>query len=293
MQVGQLVNKYIAERERRGEWGESTVKQRRVMLRAWIDFAGEPPWTEEQVAEYVHDPTLRPNARKSRLGAVRPFVRWLVLEGVLESDPTLRIGKVVVPAGAPRDLAPEEIGQLLAACPDDRAYLVVTLMAQLGLRVGDVARIRIEDIDQHRRLLHVRAKGGRGEPTHWEPIPREAWSVLSAWLDQSPYSGWLIRSQGFGRQHDPVSPHHLSKLFRGWMRAAGLKDRPWDGRSSHSLRHSCAQHMLDAGADLREVQYTLGHKTIRSTELCLRRDPPGLRDAMEGRRYSGAGVRVA
>ena len=72
------------------------------------------------------------------------------------------------------------------------------------------------------------------------------------------------------------------------MRAAGLKRFPHDGTSAHSLRHTCAQTMLDGGADLREVQYALGHRTIRSTEIYTRREPPGLRAAMNGRAFLDA-----
>ena len=53
-----------------------------------------------------------------------------------------------------------------------------------------------------------------------------------------------------------------------------------------SLRHSCAQRMLDAGADIRQVQHALGHSSVTITEQYLRRQPPGLRDAMEGRTYT-------
>lgn len=72
------------------------------------------------------------------------------------------MGRIRIPEGAPRDFTRLEVEQLLAACPDQRARLIVLLMAHLGLRCGDVARIRIEDLDTRLRSLHVRAKGGRG-----------------------------------------------------------------------------------------------------------------------------------
>lgn len=270
-----------------GELAPSSADQIRNVLRSWMRHAGPPPWPENMVADWVNDGRLRPTTRKARLSRLRPFCRWLILDGHIGTDPTLRIGRIVVPSSDPRDLTPDEVRRLIGACPDDRAVIIVILMVQMGLRAGDVARARVEDIDQHRQLLHVRAKGGRGEPTHWEPIPAEAWALLSRWLDQSPSGGPLIRSQG-NNCYDGLTPNHIGRLVRGWLRDAGLKARAWDGRSAHSLRHSCAQHMIDGGADLREVQHTLGHRTIRSTELYIRREPPGLRTAMEGRRYMDA-----
>lgn len=281
-----LIRSYLTERVTRGELATSSAYVIERTLRQWCEHAGPRPrtWSTDQVASWVNDPMLRATTRKSRLTKLRPFIAWLIDQGHLENDPTSGIGRIRVPSGAPRDLTADEVRQLLRACPDARARLIVILMAQMGLRCGDVARIRVEDIDTQRRLLHVRAKGGGGEPTHWEPIPSEAWAALRSYvLDRRKVSGPLIRSRQ--RPGTPLTPGTISKLVRTWMTEAGLKEMPWDGRSAHALRHSCAQHIIDAGADLRVVQHVLGHRSIRSTELYVRREPPGLRDAMEGRRY--------
>lgn len=283
-----LIDHYLADRTRRGEIVASSAELASRVLRAWVRHAGPPPWPVAEVEAWIMDDDVRASTRKSRRSQLRGWCRWLVEQEVLEADPTARVGRIVIPDGAPRDLSVSEVARLLAACPDPRARLVVTLMAQMGLRVGDVARIRVEDIDMHRQSLHVRAKGGRGEPTHWEPIPAEAWRALAPALDALPSSGPLVRSHGNHAGRSAVSGKHLGRLLSDWMRAAGLKARAWDGRSSHALRHTAAQHVLDGGADLRDVQHMLGHRTIRSTEKYVRREPPGLRAAMEGRSYRDA-----
>lgn len=284
-----LIRTYVAGRVERLELTPSSGEVIEPVLRQWVRHVElRPPrqWTPELVATWVNDTRLRPSYRKSRLTKLRPYVRWLVLEGHLDRDPTLRIGKIPVCSADPRDLTFEEIAAVLAVCPDMRARLIVLVMAQLGLRAGDVARIRVEDINVRRRTLHVRAKGGRGEPTHWEPITTEAWDALRSWLSESGVgrTGPLVRS--YQRPDRGLTPQAISKLIVGWMWEAGVKKAPWDGRSGHALRHSCAQHMIDGGAELRDVQKTLGHRSIRSTELYVWREPPGLRDAMEGRRYA-------
>lgn len=284
------IGTYVAERVSRGEITESSASVIEPMLRQWVrhvDFAPPRRWSVDDVAEWVNDSRLRASYRKSRLTKLGPYCRWLILEGKLQRDPTLGIGKIRIPDGGARDLSVEEITALLSVLPDARAVLIVVLMVQMGLRCGDVARIRIEDIDARRRRLHVRAKGGRGEPTHWEPITEEAWYVLAPWLRSGERaSGPLVRS--YQRPDRALDPHTVSKLVGRWIKAAGLKDFPWDGRSAHALRHSFAQHVLDGGADLRDVQYALGHRSIRSTELYVRREPPGLRDRIDGRRYLAA-----
>src|SRR5690606_26577886 len=116
--------------------------------------------------------------------------------------------------GEARDLTTGEVFRLLGACPDDRAKLIVLLMVHTGLRCGDVSRIRIEDIDVHRRRLHVRAKGGRGEYTHWVPIPTEAWNALHRWLtEQKRHSGPLIANYHTGRA---LTAHTISRYVGQW-----------------------------------------------------------------------------
>ncbi len=285
-----LVDVYVDERMRRLELVRSSADVVRVVLLHWTRHVGGAPpprWTTDDVLSWVNEDGLRANSRKSRLTKLRPFVRWLIVRQELAADPTVDVARILIPDGSPRDLTFSEARALVAVCPDDRARLIVVLMAQLGLRAGDVARIRIEDIDVRSRRLHVRAKGGRGEPTHWVPIPAEAWSALSAWVRAGERaSGPLIRS--YQRPDRGLQPATVSDLVGVWIQAAGLKEFPWDGRSSHALRHTCVQHMLDAGAGLVDVQHVLGHATIRSTEIYVRREPPGLRAAMEARRYLAA-----
>jgi integrase/recombinase XerD len=281
--AGQLLQDYVIHRVGVGELAISSAQVIRVVLNQWITRAGTTPaeWTPDDVSGWVFDPAIRASTAKSRLTKLRPWCRWMVDEGALEKDPTSRVAKIRIPSGGDRSFDPDEIGLLLDVCPDPRAEMIVTLMYQLGLRAGDVARIRVEDIDYRRRMLHVRGKGGRGEPTRWTPITEEAWRVIQPWL--TIRSGPLVQS--YQCPGLPLQPHTVSTLVGGWIREAGLKQFPGDGRSSHSLRHSFAQHLVDQGTDLRLVQRGLGHASLRTTEDYVRREPPGLREAMEGRQY--------
>jgi integrase len=256
-----LIALYINDRLAKREIVLSSAETITSVLRHWartVDHAPPDRWTCDQVTAWVYDEAVRASTMKSRATKLRPYVRWLIRHG--------------------------HLGLLLSVCPDDRARLIVGLMAQLGLRCGDVARIRIEDIDVRRRRLHVRAKGGRGAVTHPEPITQEAWETLEPWLcGLGRRTGPLIES--YQRPGRALQPGTISKLVGEWITTAGLKTFPYDGISAHALRHSTAQHMLDNGADMRAVQHALGHKSLRTTEGYARREPAGLREAMEGRRY--------
>jgi integrase len=284
--VERRIEEYLAERLLRGDLAASSAPVIRSVLRRWLRAAPAAPkdWARPHVEQWLAGPNLRPATRKSMLTKLRPFCQWLIGRGTLRSDPTLGVRLPPVPRGAPRDLSERDVHRLIAVLPDRRAVLVVILMLQLGLRAGDLARARVEDVDVRHRSLHVRAKGGRGEPTHWAPIPTEAWALLIAWLRETGHTaGPIVRS--YQRPHGALTPHTVSKMVGGWMRAAGLKQLPYDGVSGHALRHTFAQDVLDECGDLRKVQFGLGHATVRSTEIYTRREPPGLREAVEGRRY--------
>lgn len=80
-------------------------------------------------------------------------------------------------------------------------------------------------------------------------------------------------------------PQTVSHIVTEAMVAAGVKRAGHDGCTPHALRHTAAQDVLHAGADIRQVQAMLGHKSVSTTEWYLRAEVPGLRDAMAGRDY--------
>lgn len=283
-----LIEHYVTERVRRGELTERSARNYRSYLKVWHDHAGPvEAWTHQMAAEWVHDPTVRPNTRRTRLNRLRSYTRWLVREGILGANICDEIATPVIPRPTPRDLSTVEVSSVFTYATDDRTLLVLMLMVHCGLRSVDISRALVEDIDTRTRMLAVRAKGGRGEVTHYAAIPSELWPVLIDWVrGLGRTAGPLIANE---RRLTPVavSPGHISKIAYGPIKAAGLKTMAFDGVSPHACRHSCAQHMLDEGANIRHVQAQLGHRHQNTTEIYLRRRPEGLAEAADGRSYLG------
>lgn len=282
------IRTYTRDRVARGELSESSVPVIEAVLRRWLRHVDDLPpdeWTRELVATWVHDPSVRPATRKSRLTKLRPFVRWMIERDMMSHDPTIGVARVRVPIGRPRDLTVDEVRRLYTAAPDQRARLIILAMAHLGLRCGDLARVRVEDLDSRRRRTLVRGKGGRGEPTHEVHIPTELWDAITAWLRATGLrSGPLLRSY-----QDPASgltPAHVGRIITRLLWETGVKQFPGDGISPHSLRHTCAQTLVDAGAELRIVQHVLGHRDQRTTEIYVRRDPVGVVEQLEARAFA-------
>lgn len=238
--------------------------------------------TRVDVERWLAERDRSPATTKSMLTKARPFFRWCVEQELLDRDPTLGIRAPRPPDGLPRCLDPVDVGDVLRACPDERARVAVLLMVQCGLRVGEVAAMRIEDVDWRRRTISIRGKGGRGRVTRSTPIPAEVLESLRRHVG-ARRSGPVLRS--YQPPYDALTAHWLSRLVSRWLVDAGVKRAARDGVSAHAFRHTTAQDLVDAGTDLRVVQRLLGHRSIRTTEDYTRRDPPGLRAALEGRRY--------
>ena len=161
-------------------------------------------------------------------------------------------------------LSPDEVARLLAAttCIKHRAALSVAYGA--GLRVAEVAALKVGDIDSERMLIRVeRGKGGRYRNAMLSP---DLLALLRTWWKEGHRQGamlaggWLFPGQNPVR---PISTRQLSRVVEEAARAAGITKRV----SPHTLRHSFATHLLEDGVDIRVIQVLLGHAKLDNTAL--------------------------
>lgn len=287
-----LIEQYVGGRRRRGEVSARTAKNLRCHLYSLDRSFGNRPLVQlrrraiDRWLETIGDHA--PNTRRNMLGNVRGFCRWLEEQGHVAADPTEGVPRIRRPRTVPRALPALDVAHLLAACPDQRARLIVALMAGCGLRCIEVSRLSIEDYDPAARTVSLTGKGGHQRVL---PVPDFVHHELSGYLNVAgiPMGGPLIRSERV--PYRGLSATTISTYVSRWFEAAGIKHGRWNGRSAHALRHTCASDVLDGGADLRTVQEMLGHEQLSSTAIYLRRAHIGqLREAMEGRDYSLVGA---
>lgn len=277
----QLIRTYLYERHARGEFSDETVRAIRYTLYNFAAHVGEIPahrLTRRHVETWLTDDTLAPATMRARLTRLRMFCTWLVDQKLLKVDPTYGMKGPRRQRRLPRGLHNEDVQLTLDACPDQRGQLIVLLMVQEGLRCGEVARLRVEDIDTAERLMLVRGKGGHERVL---PLTEETWVALGKYLTQTgAKQGPVVRSQV--RPSQGLSPQHVSDLVRGWMGSVNVP------ATAHALRHTCATDLLRSGVHLRDVQHALGHATLATTELYLPWVVGDLRTAMGGRTYKRA-----
>lgn len=158
----------------------------------------------------------------------------------------------------PDILSLKEVERLLAAGAAHPIPSVVSMAAYgAGLRISEACRLRPEDIDGARMLIHVRL--GKGKKDRYVMLSRQLLGVLRAyWKAVQPQGGWVFPGR---KQGEPISPSAVRKALTAAAERAGLTKRV----TPHTLRHSFATHLLEDGADIRVIQVLLGHGSIRTT----------------------------
>ena len=260
----------------------NTLAAYRRDLGAYVEFLGTrglqiDAVSEREVEDYVAwlRTTARAPASVARaLVSVRSLHRFLVEEGASGHDPTDRVNAPRVPAGLPKALGEEEIERLLAAVVGndavarrDRAILE-TLYAG-GLRISELVGLSLGDLDVEEGILRARGKGAKERVV---PIGRPARTALRAWL--APAGREALTPARWARRGDAEAVflnQRGGRLSRqgAWGVVRRHGDRAGLGArlTPHVLRHSCATHMLDHGADIRAVQELLGHASISTTQV--------------------------
>lgn len=206
--------------------------------------------------------------------AVRGMHRYLFAEGVIESDPTADLEPARLPKGLPKAISEADVVRLIETVDGtdvfaarDRAILEV--LYGTGMRISECVGLSLDDVDLDAALIRVTGKGNKQRLV---PVGRLAEAALTAWLSPSGRLGlvpdtWATRDA----QMAVFLNHRGGRLSRqgmwGVIRKYGQKVGIANRLSPHVLRHSCATHMLDHGADIRTVQELLGHASISTTQL--------------------------
>ncbi|MGA3214071.1 MAG: tyrosine recombinase [Acidimicrobiales bacterium] len=230
----------------------------------------------------------RPSSTARALAAVRGLHRFCVDERGATLDPTEGVATPRIPQAIPKALLEEQVELLLSAVigNDPRALrdraILETLYAT-GMRISELAGLSLGDLDMAKGLA---VAYGKGSKERLVPVGRLALEALAAWL--GPNGRPLLAPVRWARRGDAEAVFISTRGRRMsrqtvWqvVRKAAVKVHLEDRVSPHVLRHSCATHLLEHGADIRVVQELLGHATITTTQVYTRVSPELLRRVYE------------
>lgn len=261
-----------------------------------VDFS--EVWIETAVQSWLSDPDLKATTVKRRLACLKVFVRWLYQRKFIPSD---FLGKlhfnIRLPKRLPRNLQVAEMKKLVAVSPEtlvsnigsstktpgarrgwDRltARLAIEILALTGVRVGELVKIRSDDIDHTARQINIFGKGNRERrvifPDRITSIRIRAYQKIACTRFGKDVPGLLLLN-GLG---NPASDQYVRRIIRLYAQEVDIGRRV----TPHMLRHTAATQLLEAGVDMRFVQRLLGHASITTTEIYTHVSDYALRDSI-------------
>lgn len=255
--------------------------------------------TRENVLEWLKWLRLEKKCRIAtgnyRLAAMRSFVSYLqyiVVEKVEEWQKVLSIKSVRTESGPPNYLSAEGI-RLLLAQPDPstwqgrRHLAVLSLMYDTGARVQEVADIKVEDLRIDNEPYTIRLFG-KGRKARIVPLMKEQIVILKPYIEENKLDRNVSSPLFFNGRHEKLTRQGISHILKTYADMA-RKENPGliPGRiSCHSLRHSKAIHLLQAGVNIVYIRDLLGHVSIETTSIYARVDSKAKREALR-KAYSG------
>jgi integrase/recombinase XerD len=191
---------------------------------------------------------------KQVLAALRYFYRHVVCRGeVVDDIRGPRPAKTL-----PVVLSPAEVARFFRAIPSLKQRTILMLAYGAGLRVGEVVELRLSDIDRERRVIRIRQ--GKNKKDRYTLLSPALIEMLDRYLWAAQPEDLLFTTR---RPDRPITRSTVQRFCQAARQAAGLDKRI----SPHTLRHSFATHLLEAGTDLRVIQVLLGHASPKTTAI--------------------------
>ncbi len=206
--------------------------------------------------------------RKRKYSSLRSLFRFLCINGYIGEDISQRLPPPHYENKEPRVLSEVEYKQLLRACAyEPRDAAIIELLLQTGIRLSELTRLTLDDIELPAQINHeaanvgiMRILAGKGRKDRTLPLNYKACKAIRAYLRMRPkVEENEIFINKFSR---PLGPRGVQILVRKYMDEAEIK-----GATVHSLRHTFGTHHVARGTSLRTVQEALGHKDLKTTSI--------------------------
>jgi integrase/recombinase XerC len=280
---------FIAFLEKERQDSAHTVEAYTRDLRAFVAFCddfygGADAWNWPSVDRlglrgFLGDLQRRGLAKRSAaraLSALRTFYRFLQTRYGLETNPTAGLKLPKLDKRLPAVLDRSQVETVFAVAEQaaaDEGFLPVRDLAILevfyatGMRLSELTGLRLRDVDVVSEQVKVRGKGRKERIVplggHASRALRRYYTVRDGLVERLQVRGDAARAVFLSRRGSRLAPRSVQRIVRGFLRLADERT----GVKTHTLRHSFATHMLDAGADLRAVQELLGHASLSTTQV--------------------------
>ena len=217
----------------------------------------------EAFIEHEQDRGLKVTTVRTRLNNLWAFLRFLIEQDIINERILKRKIKLKVPDFLPRAIAPGDVRKFLGAIKERRARALILVLLRTGMRIGEVLRLKVIDLDIRERKIHI-YEGEKNCLGRVVYLSDDALMALKLWLGKKePQTEYLF--PGLQRKH--LGYTQARNIFVKYICAAGLQDKCY---TMHSLRHTFASELLNAGMRLEYLQLLLGHRNIEMTRRYAR-----------------------
>lgn len=232
--------------------------------------------------DHLHQSGLSNRSVARHLTTLRNFYGYLLREGRIEQDPTEHLRSPKQWQTIPKFLNLEDIDKIIRAIDTSRPTgqrdrAMIELLFASGLRVSELCRVGVGDLDAGLGVLRTLGKGNKQRLV---PVGKEALRAISDYQQSARPALLKGRASKFlfvTARGGCMTRRGFEKLLTGWGKKAGI----FHGLTPHVLRHSFATHLLEGGADLRSVQVMLGHADISTTQIYTHVMRSRLRDTVQ------------
>ncbi len=210
---------------------------------------------------------LKPSSIARRIATLRSFYNFMVGHKILERNLAAEIASPKIPKSLPKFLEVEEVVRLVEAPSGEgfeaaRDRAILELFYSSGLRIGELAPLKIHEVDLQEAMVRVKGKGGKERVV---PIGKMACAAIRDYLAersevraQAGYEQTLF----LGKRGKQIDPKVIARMLHRYVLQLGLGKHV----NPHMLRHSFATHLMNHGADLRGIQELLGHSSLSTTQ---------------------------
>jgi len=263
--------------------GERTQEAYARALRMLVEFYGKSPnlISEEELQDYFlqwkNADQWSPNTMRICYCGIRFFYEhvlqrnWHIL-GILRAQTERRL---------PAVLSVEEVRNILACIKTFQNHAYLSTVYSCGLRLHEGLHLEVSDIDSTRMMIHVHR--GKGAKDRYVPLPQSTLHLLRRYWVTHRHQSLLFpalgrNGKGAKEAQTPMAKSSVQGAFRRAKYDAGIRKK---GVSVHTLRHSYATHLLEAGVNLRIIQKNMGHTQLETTMIYLHLTQKGQEDACQ------------
>lgn len=299
------LDSYIAYIESSRRYSQNTVKSYRRDIESLLSFIGtdsagfEPSLLEaDDIREWIislSERGIKPTSINRMLSACNSFYRYMQRTGMVTANPFVKISSLKTPKPLPAFVPEGRMAPLAGELEEEidgggsfrevRDALVVLFLYSTGIRLAELVAVNRDDFGRGFRELRVTGKGGKERVVPVLPELRDKVLEYLAIIRRENICKFGEKALFLTNEGKRISRSTVYRIVRRQLAAAGVQGK----RSPHVLRHTFATHLMNGGADLREIQELLGHSSLSTTQVYTHNSIARLKEVYDEAHPRGGG----